>query len=135
MIQKTHHVAIAVKNLDTSLAIYTNVFGLKGQIQELKEYSLKLAFVEVGETLVELIQPTTKNDPLGFYSFIENAGEGLHHIAYKVKNINATLEVLKKNKISMIDQKPKQGADGMIAFANKESMGGVLVEFVETSKK
>ena len=135
MIQKIHHVAIAVKDLDKSLSIYTDILGLKGSVQELEVYSLKLAFVEVGEVLIELIQPTRENDQLGFHHFIQETGEGLHHIAYEVNDIEKTIELLKKNQVHMIDEKPKLGADGMIAFAEKESMGGVLVEFVERPKK
>ena len=135
MIKKLHHVAIAVKDLRKTLPIYTKMLGLKGREQELEEYSLKLAFVEVGEVLIEFIQPTNKDDRLGFHRFIEESGEGLHHIAYEVKNIEATLKLLKENQIRMIDEKPKPGADGMIAFAEKESMGGVLVEFVETPRE
>lgn len=135
MIQKVHHVAIAVKDLHKTLPIYTEVLGLKERVQELEEYSLKLAFVEVGEVLLEFIQPTSENDQLGFHRFIQESGEGLHHIAYEVKDIEGTLKLLKKNQVRMIDEKPKAGADGMIAFAEKESMGGVLVEFVERPKE
>jgi len=134
MIKKIHHVAIAVKNLDKSLSIYTNVLGLKARVQELEAYSLRLAFVEVGEVLIELLQPTSENDQLGFYEFIQKNGEGLHHIAYEVKDIQKTLKLLKKNRVRMIDEHPKPGADGIIAFAERESMGGVLVEFVEKVK-
>ncbi|MFH1080829.1 MAG: VOC family protein [Pseudomonadota bacterium] len=135
MIKKIHHVAIAVKNLNKSLSVYTDVLGLRARVQELEAYSLRLAFIEVGEVLIELLQPTSENDQLGLYEFMQEKGEGLHHIAYEVIDIQKTIKLLKENQVRMIDESPKPGADGIIAFAERESMGGVLVEFVERVKE
>lgn len=134
MISKIHHVAIVVKSLENDLNIYSSILGLNYEVKTLKEYAVQIAFIDIKGVLVELIQPTSENDPLGFYDFLKNAGGGLHHIAYEVNDINSTIKKLKSYGISLIDEEPKTGADGKIVFAHKESMGGVLVEFVETEK-
>jgi methylmalonyl-CoA/ethylmalonyl-CoA epimerase len=134
MIKKVHHVAIAVKDLKKALSVYTDLFGLTSRVQDLGEYDLRIGFVEVGEVLIEFLQPTSEGDPLGFSAFLKEHGEGLHHIAYEVDDIEKTLARLRENGIRMRDQRPKRGADGMIAFAEKEGMAGVLVEFVERPK-
>ena len=131
MIQNVHHVAFAVRDLASSLSVYTNVLGLQATIQEMGEYGVKLALIDVGGVLVELIQPTRADDPLGFTTFINDKGEGFHHIAYEVQDIEKTLDMLREKKVKLIDEKPKKGADGMIAFADKESTGGIQVEFVQ----
>lgn len=132
MIKKVHHIAMAVEDLDRSLAIYTDVFGLQGKVVQMDAYSVKLALIPVGDVLVEFIQPTSDDDPLGFTKFLREKGEGFHHMAYEVEDIENALDRLKKNGIRLIDEKPKPGADGLIAFVDKESLGGVLVELVQT---
>ena len=134
MIEKVHHIAMAVKDLDRTLAVYADVLGLQGKVMEMDAYAVKLALLQVGDVLVEFIQPTSENDPLGFAEFLREKGEGFHHMAYQVEDIENALNVLRKNGIRLIDEKPKQGADGLIAFVDKESMGGVLVEIVEPPK-
>jgi methylmalonyl-CoA epimerase len=132
MIKKVHHIAVAVKDLDRSLAIYTNVLGLQGKVLEMGSYSVKLAFLQVGDVLVEFIQPTSDDDPLGFAEFLRKNGEGFHHMAYEVEDIENAMDILRENGIRLIDEKPKPGADGLIAFVDKESLGGVLVELIQT---
>jgi methylmalonyl-CoA/ethylmalonyl-CoA epimerase len=99
---------------------------------EMASYSVKLALIQVGDVLVEFIQPTSHDDPLGFAEFLREKGEGFHHMAYEVKDIENALDLLRKNGIRLIDEKPKPGAEGLIAFVDKESLGGVLVELIQT---
>ena len=132
MIQTVHHVAFAVSDLAAGLSVYTDVLGLEAKIQEMEQYGVKLALINVGGVLVELIQPTRDDDVMGFTKFIAENGEGFHHIAYEVQDIEKTLGTLKQKGVNLIDEKPKQGADGMIAFADRASTGGILVEFVQS---
>lgn len=131
MVKGVHHFALAVKDLEKSLKFYTEVLGLKSRTMEMSEYKVKLAIIEVNGVLVELIQPTGPGDAFGFSEFIEQNGEGFHHMAYEVEDVLATVQMLKANGISLLNEEPKKGADGQIVFAEKQSMGGVLVEFVE----
>lgn len=135
MIKKVHHIAIAVKDLDKSMSLYTDLLGLKSRVLDMPNYHLKIAFIEVGEVLIELLQPTREDDPFGFDKFIKENGGGLHHIAYEVEDVRKTIRILMENRIRMRNEEPVAGADGMIAFAEKESTDGVLMEFVERPKE
>ena len=77
MIQKVHHVAIAVRDLKTCLPLYTDLFGLETRVQELEQYSVKLAFIPVGDVLVEFLQPTSDGDPFGISRFLDGGRRGL----------------------------------------------------------
>ena len=129
LVRKIDHIGIAVRDLNESLKVYEEVLGLTTRVQEMKDYDVLLAFIEVGDVLVELIQ-STKPDGV-FAKFVQEKGEGLHHIAYEVDDIESALKSVKEKGIKMIDEQPRKGADGLIAFAHQESMSGVLVEFVE----
>ncbi|MBT3207987.1 MAG: methylmalonyl-CoA epimerase [Bacteroidetes bacterium] len=131
--ETTHieHIAIAVKSLKESIPFYENSLGLKCYaIEEVKDQKVKTAFFKVGQTKIELLEATDPNSPVG--KFIEKKGEGLHHMAFAVKNIENALEEVDSKGIRLIDKKPRKGAEGLdIAFLHPKSTFGVLTEFCE----
>lgn len=128
------HVGIAVKNLEESIKYYEEVLGLKCySIEEVKDQKVKTAFFMVGETKVELLEPSEPNGPVG--RFIEKKGEGIHHIAFAVDNIIKALKESEEKGIRLIDKNPQKGAEGLnIAFLHPKSTFGVLTELCEKSK-
>lgn len=131
MFEKIHHIGIAVKNLEESMKFYENIFELKIlYIEELKENRVKVAGLKVGDVNIELLEPLSSDSPI--QTFLEKRGEGIHHIAYLVKDISKTLNSLKEKGLSLIDEKPRSGSHGTkIAFLHPKSTFGVLIELVE----
>jgi len=132
MIKKIDHIGIAVKSIDEAVKLYTEVFGLKVRgIEVIIDQKAKTAIIPAGETKIELIEST---DPEGTIAkFIESRGEGLHHIALEVTNINEALQDLSKKGIPLVDQKPRKGVENTdIAFLHPKGTGRVLMELVET---
>lgn len=131
MFEKIHHIGIAVKNLEESMKFYENIFELKIlYIEELKENKVKVAGLKVGDVNIELLEPLSSDSPI--QTFLEKRGEGIHHIAYLVKDISKTLNSLKEKGLSLIDEKPRSGSHGTkIAFLHPKSTFGVLIELVE----
>jgi len=126
------HIGIAVKQLDEVMSLYRDVLGLRLEgIHVVKEQKVRMAlFSTGGETRIELLEPTDSESPVA--KFIENRGEGVHHIALKVKNIEAVLEELKGKSLRLVDEKPRIGADGAkIAFIHPKSTRNVLYELCE----
>ncbi|MCD4745279.1 MAG: methylmalonyl-CoA epimerase [Bacteroidales bacterium] len=125
------HIGIAVKNLNDSISYYENVLGLKCYaIEEVKEQKVKTAFFHIGQTKIELLESTAPEGPIG--KFIEKKGEGLHHIAFAVTNIENALQETEAKGITLIDKKPRKGAEGLdIAFLHPKATYGVLTEFCE----
>jgi methylmalonyl-CoA/ethylmalonyl-CoA epimerase len=122
------HIGIAVKNLDESIKFYENVFGLKCYaVEEVKDQKVKTAFFQIGETKIELLESTEQDGPIS--KFIEKKGEGIHHIAFKTKDINSSLKELEEKNIRLIDEHPRKGAEGLnIAFLHPKAANGVLIE-------
>jgi len=129
--QYIEHIGIAVKNLDEAIAYYENVLGLKCyKIEEVKDQKVKTAFFKIGETKIELLEPTDSEGPVG--KFIEKRGEGIHHIAFAVDSLSESLKEVEANGIRLIDRSPKKGTEGLdIAFLHPKSTFGVLTEFCE----
>ena len=130
MIVKVNHIGIAVKSIDEAVKLYTDVLGLKVKtIETIEEQKARTVIIPVGETKVELIESTDPEGPIGKY--IANRGEGLHHIALEVTNIQEALKMLGEKGISLIDTKPRNGVEGTkIAFLHPKSTK-VLIELVE----
>ncbi len=128
------HIGIAVKNLDEAIAYYEKVLGLKCySIEEIKDQKVKTAFFKVGQTKIELLESTDSAGPIG--KFIEKRGEGVHHIAFNVKNLPEKLKEVTSKGVQLIDETPKEGAEGLdIAFLHPKSTFGVLTEFCEYKK-
>ena len=125
---KIEHIGIAVMNLDESIKFYEDVLGLKCyRIEEVKDQKVKTAFFQVGQTKIELLESTDPEGPIG--KFIQKKGEGMHHIAFAVNDINSSLVELKKKNIKLIDDKTRKGAENLdIAFLHPTSANGVLIE-------
>ncbi|WP_432404907.1 methylmalonyl-CoA epimerase [Wukongibacter sp. M2B1] len=128
---KVDHIGIAVKNLDETLKFYTEALGLELHGTEtVEEQKVKVAFLPVGDTEVELLESTSPDGPIA--KFIEKKGEGIQHVAFKVENIEEAIEYMKEKGFRMIDEKPRYGAGGAkIAFMHPKSSHGVLVELSE----
>ena len=129
------HIGVAVKNLNEAIKLYENIFGLKCYaIEEVKEQKVKTAFFMVGQTKIELLESTDPDGPIG--KFIEKKGEGVHHIALAVENIEEKLAELDQKDIQLIDKTPRKGAEGLdIAFIHPKSTMGVLTEICENKNK
>ncbi len=128
---KVDHIGIAVKSISEALKLYEESLGIKCEgIEEVPEQKVKTAFLPIGDTEIELLESTAPDGPVA--KFIEKRGEGLHHIALRVENIEEALEELKKKGIRLIDEKPRKGAGGArIAFLHPKATGGVLLEICE----
>jgi methylmalonyl-CoA/ethylmalonyl-CoA epimerase len=128
------HIGIAVANLETAISFYEKVLGLSCyNIEEVPEQKVKTAFFMVGQTKIELLESTDPEGPIG--KFIEKKGEGIHHIAFAVNNIEEQLAHAEKMGVKLIDSVPRKGAEGLdIAFLHPKSTSGVLMEFCENKK-
>jgi len=127
------HIGIAVKDLDKAINYYEKVLGLRCYaIEEVKEQKVKTAFFKVGQTKIELLESTDAEGPVG--RFIEKKGEGIHHMAFAVKNITQALKEAEDKGVRLIDREPRKGAEGLdIAFLHPKSSFGVLTEFCENN--
>lgn len=125
------HVGIAVKNLDDAIHVYRDVLGFKLEgVHVLAERKVKVAMISTsGKTQIELLEPLSSDSAIA--KFLENNGEGIHHFAVEVKDIEGVLAELKRKGVTLIDDKPKPGAEGKkIAFVHPKSTKGVLLELV-----
>lgn len=132
LIEAIDHIGIAVKNLNEAIGVYRDILGFRLEgVHALKERKVKVAFFSAGdESRIELLEPLGVDSPVA--KFLETHGEGIQHLAVKVKNIEAELEEFKKKGVALIDEKPKSGAGGAkIAFVHPKSTRGVLLELVE----
>lgn len=129
MIKKIEHIGIAVKNLEETIKFYENVLGLKCYgIEEVADQKVKTAFFMVGETKIELLESTAPDGPIA--KFIEKKGEGIHHIAFNVNNVEEALKSVEAKGTQLIDKQPRKGAEGLnIGFLHPKSTFGVLMEF------
>ncbi len=125
------HIGIAVMNLEKAISFYESTFGLECyKIEEVPDQKVRTAFFMVGQTKIELLETTDPEGPVG--RFIQKKGEGIHHIAFAVKNIEEKLSEASKSGISLIDSTSRKGADGLdIAFLHPKSTSGVLIEICE----
>ncbi len=130
-ISHIEHLGIAVKSLEESIPYYEKVLGLKCySIEEVPDQKVRTAFFKVGQTKIELLEPMSEESTIA--KFIENRGEGVHHIAFAVKNIEEALAEAEADGVRLIDKTPRAGAEGLtIAFLHPKSTGGVLTEFCE----
>ena len=129
------HIGIAVTSIQESLSFWETSLGIKPQgIEEIPERKLKTAFLPVGDTDIELLEPTSADSSIA--KFIEKRGEGLHHIAIRVDDIDAALAELRAKGVQLIDETPRNGAGGTrIAFVSPKSTHGVLLELCERKQK
>jgi len=125
------HIGIAVKSLDEAIPFYEKLLGTACYaIEEVADQKVKTAFFKIGQTKIELLESTDPEGPIGKY--VEKRGEGVHHIAYAVEDLEQHLEDAEEAGIRLIDQQPRKGAEGLhIAFLHPKSTHGVLTEFCE----
>jgi len=123
------HIGIAVKNLDDSIKFWENILGTKCYaIEEVPDQKVKTAFFLIGQTKIELLESTDVDGAVG--KFIEKRGEGIHHIAFAVDDIDGALNEVQQSGIQLIDKTPRKGAEGLhIGFLHPKSTFGVLTEF------
>lgn len=127
---KIDHIGIAVRDIEQALQVYQVALGLPVKdVVDVPDQQVRVAFLPLGESNIELVQPTT--DDSGTAKFIEKRGEGIHHICVQVDDIEAALAQLKANGVPLIDQEPRAGAHGRVAFVHPKGTHGVLMELVE----
>ncbi|MBI1292796.1 methylmalonyl-CoA epimerase [bacterium] len=126
-----NHLGIAVRSIEEVRPFYENVLKAKFEgIEEVAEQKVRVAFFRVGDVKLELLEPTTPESTIA--KFIEKKGEGLHHVAYEVKDIQARLDELKAEGVKLIDETPRMGAHHMkVAFLHPKSSAGILTELCE----
>ena len=127
---KVHHVALIVRSIEDALALWRDALGLELEtVMDIPSDRVRIAFLGVGESKVELVQPT--DDSTGVARFLENKGEGFHHVCFEVANLAETLLRLEIDGLELIDTAPRKGAEGPVAFIHPRSCHGVLVELIE----
>jgi len=127
---RVHHVAIVVQSIEAALTVYRDLLGLPLEsVMDIPSDRVRIAFLRVGESKVELVQPT--DDTTGIARFLANKGEGFHHVCIEVANLTEELTRLGIDGIELIDTAPRRGAEGPVAFLHPRSCHGVLVELIE----
>jgi len=131
MLKKINHIGIAVKSLDDSLPFYRDNLRMAFDgIEEVAEQKVKVAMLQIGESKIELLEPTSADSPVA--KFMEKNGPGIHHVAYEVDDIEAAIAKLMADGTRMIDEIPRSGAHGTrIAFIHPKSSNGVLTELCQ----
>ena len=131
MLTKINHIGIAVASLDDALPFYRDNLGMAYQgVEEVVEQKVKVAMLQVGESKIELLEPTSPDSPVA--RFLEKNGPGIHHLAYEVEDIEAAIARLEKEGARMIYRTPRNGAHGTrIAFIHPKSSRGVLTELCQ----
>lgn len=127
---KVHHVALIVRSIDDALRLWRDDLGLEHETtMDIAGDRVRIAFLGVGESKVELVEPT--DDTTGVARFLASKGEGFHHVCFEVPNLAETLLRLEIDGLELIDSAPRRGAEGPVAFIHPRSCHGVLVELIE----
>ena len=131
---KIDHIGIAVKSLREAIKVYEETLGLKvSGYDEVDEQGVRVAMLNIGESRIELLEPTRPDSAIE--KFMTKRGEGIHHIAVQVENIEAAIERLKSSGVRLVDSVPRRGAHGTrTAFVHPSSTHGVLLELVENGE-
>lgn len=134
MLSKINHIGIAVNSIEEALPFYRDSLGMTfAGTEEVPSQLVKVAFLHIGESKIELLEPTSPDSPVA--KFLEKNGPGVHHLAYGVDDIEAAIAELVAKGTRMIDTAPRNGAHGArIAFIHPKSSGGVLTELCEVSE-
>ena len=135
MFTRVDHIGVAVEDLDASLELYERDYGRKLVHREtVAEQGVEAVLLDVGENHVELLAPLSEDTPVG--RFLAKQGPGLHHVAYQVADVQATLTTLRERGLRLIDEQPRNGIRGSrVAFLHPASSGGVLTEIVQPSEE
>jgi methylmalonyl-CoA/ethylmalonyl-CoA epimerase len=130
---KINHVAIVVQDIDAALNFWEQTFGLKlDHVEDVPSQKSKVAFLLLGESEIELVQPTTSDS--GLANFLEKRGEGMHHICIEVSDIDATLAELKSKGVRLINEVPEELPGRKMAFIHPKAANGVLVELYQLTE-
>jgi len=131
---KINHVAIVVQDLDAALSFWQKTFGLKlDHVEEVPSQKSKVAFLPLGESEIELVQPTTTDS--GLAGFLEKRGEGMHHVCIEVEDIEAALAELKSKGVRLINEVPEELPGRKMAFIHPKAANGVLIELYELTSQ
>jgi methylmalonyl-CoA/ethylmalonyl-CoA epimerase len=130
-IKRIHHIAVLVENLDSSVLFWKEILGITpAKISDIPQEAARIAFFPLGESEIELVQPTTSDSGLSRY--LEKRGSGMHHLCLEVADLHALLIRLKANGIQLINEEPKVGEGGKLyAFIHPKSANGVLLELYQ----
>ncbi len=131
MLKKINHIAVAVKDVEASSRLFSEVLGFSGGgIEVFDNFEVKVAFFAIGDVKIELVEPL--NPDGGVAKFLAKRGEGIHHIAFEVDDVAAALDHYKSKGVRLINERPEPGAnDTLVAFLHPKSTGGVLVEILQ----
>jgi methylmalonyl-CoA/ethylmalonyl-CoA epimerase len=134
MFARVDHIGVAVEDLDAAIALHEEAYGMAVAHREVvEEQGVEAVLLDVGENHVELLRPLNGETPVG--RFLSKRGPGLHHVAYQVTDVQATLDTLRDRGLRLIDQAPRTGIRGSrVAFLHPDSSGGVLTEIVQPPK-
>lgn len=132
LFQRLDHVGIVVNSLDEAIATYTRLgFGLLQRIA-IPAHGVEAAFLDAGNSTVELIAPTDLTS--GTARFLQNRGEGVHHLGYQVADIEAALTALREQGFRLIDETPRPGAHGLVAFVHPKAAHGTMIELLQVAE-
>ena len=134
MLKKIYHLGYAVEDITAAARFYEEHFGARvGEPEEVEEQGIVATMFDVGESRIELLEPTRRDSPVG--KFLEKRGEGFHHVAFQVEDLEGTLKELREGGVELIDEEPRVGAGGTrMAFVHPKDAHGVLTELVELPK-
>jgi methylmalonyl-CoA/ethylmalonyl-CoA epimerase len=134
MFARVDHIGVAVEDLDAAIALHEEAYGMAVAHREVvEEQGVEAVLLDVGENHVELLRPLSSETPVG--RFLSKRGPGLHHVAYQVTDVQATLDTLRDRGLRLIDEAPRTGIRGSrVAFLHPDSSGGVLTEIVQPLK-
>lgn len=133
MLKRIHHIGIAVRDLDAAIALYRDQFGVtEWERISLPERHMNVAVCRIGDTMLEFITPTS--DDAAFAKYLREKGEGMHHIAYEVAEVEDALRTVERSGLRLVDEHARPGIhDTCVAFLHPKSTMGVLIELVEVS--
>ena len=130
MIKKVHHIGIAVKDIKESAALFERLFGVKPHIEEAHGQQVTEAVFKIGDGVeIDLIEPMGPDSTVA--RFLEQRGEGLHHIAMEVDDIDTELKAMEEKGVRLIDKEGREGVAGQIGFLHPKSVNGVLIELLQ----
>ena len=130
MLTKIHHVGIVVRSLDAAYAFYRDALGLPVHKEAvIQDQGVRAALLTIGESEIELLEPIAPGT--GVARFLDQRGEGLHHLCFETDDVGQELETAKQRGVRLIDQQPRAGLAGMICFLHPKSNHGVLIEYAQ----
>ena len=134
MFDRVDHIGVAVEDLDAAIALHERAYGMTVAHREvIDEQGVEAVLLDVGENHVELLRPLSEETPVG--RFLARRGPGLHHVAYQVADVQATLTTLRERGLRLIDEQPRTGIRGSrVAFLHPRATGGVLTEIVQPAE-